>query len=100
MVYTIPLIIFSFFPPTTNPTPATMNWAIVMIGGPVVLSTGYYIIWGRTTYAPPPETIEDYMGRSMEEPESGMAAAHKITAEKSATPLEIADMGSGDEAEN
>jgi amino acid transporter len=63
LIYIIPLFIFSFFPPIPNPTPATMNWACVMVGGTVVFATVYYIIWGRKTYTPPHETIEDFMER-------------------------------------
>jgi amino acid transporter len=85
LIYTVPIIIFSFFPSTTNPTPATMNWAIVMVGGPIILSTIYYIVWGRKTYTPPVETIEDYVERKM--------------AAESATP-DTGRKGSVDEAEN
>jgi amino acid transporter len=63
LVYIIPLVIFSFFPPVPNPTPLTMNWAIVMVGGTVFLASVYYIVWGRKTYTPPTETIEDFMDR-------------------------------------
>jgi hypothetical protein len=40
-----------------------MNWGIAMVGGVILLATVYYIIWGRKTYTPPNETIEDYMER-------------------------------------
>jgi amino acid transporter len=63
LVYITPLFLFSFFPATPNPTPNAMNWAIVMVGGVIVLATVYYIIWGRKTYTPPNETIEDFMER-------------------------------------
>jgi amino acid transporter len=63
LIYIIPVFIFSFFPPTPNPTAATMNWACVMVGGTVLLATVYYIVWGRKTYTPPSETIEDFMER-------------------------------------
>ncbi len=63
LIYIIPVFIFSFFPPTPNPTAATMNWACVMVGGTILLATVYYIIWGRKTYTPPSETIEDFMER-------------------------------------
>jgi choline transport protein len=85
LIYCLPLIIFSLFPPTPNPTPATMNWAVVMVGGPFILSTVYYVVWGRKTYTPPVETIEDYMER-------------KLAVEKSATP-DTGRNGSVDEAE-
>jgi len=34
-----------------------------MVGGTVLLATIYYIIWGRKSYTPPNETIEDYIDR-------------------------------------
>jgi hypothetical protein len=40
-----------------------MNWAIVMVGGPAVLATVYYFIWGRKIYSPPNDTVEDYIER-------------------------------------
>jgi len=63
LIYIIPLFVFSFFPFAPNPTAATMNWACVMVGGTVVLATAYYIVWGRKSYTPPNETIEDYIER-------------------------------------
>jgi amino acid transporter len=63
LIYIIPVFIFSFFPPTTNPTPDNMNWACAMFGGIIILATVYYIIWGRKQYTPPNETVEDYIER-------------------------------------
>jgi amino acid transporter len=63
LVFIIPLFVFSFFPPGPNPTPVTMNWASVMVGGTIIFATAYYIIWGRKSYSPPVETIEDYIER-------------------------------------
>jgi amino acid transporter len=63
LIYIVPVFIFSFFPPAPKPTAGNMNWAIVMVGGVALLATIYYIIWGRKTYTPPKETIEDYMER-------------------------------------
>jgi amino acid transporter len=63
LIYIAPIFVFSFFPPVPNPTPALMNWGIAMVGGVALLATIYYIIWGRKTYTPPNETIEDYMER-------------------------------------
>jgi hypothetical protein len=40
-----------------------MNWACVMVGGPTLLATLYYIVWGRKSYTPPSETVEDYLER-------------------------------------
>jgi hypothetical protein len=64
LIYITPIFVFSFFPPTPNPTPDVMNWGIAMVGGVVILATVYYIIWGRHTYTPPNETIEDYLERN------------------------------------
>jgi hypothetical protein len=67
LIYLLPFLIFSFFPGGPNPTPANMNWACVMVGGVTLLATIYYAIWGRKTYAPPNETIEDYITRSKDQ---------------------------------
>jgi hypothetical protein len=61
MIYITPICIFSFFPPTPNPTTMTMNWSCVMYGGIVILSTVYYVIWARKSFTPPTETLEDYI---------------------------------------
>jgi hypothetical protein len=48
-----------------------------MVGGIALLATVYYIIWGRRTYLPPNETVEDFISRyeattaSIEEEVSG-----------------------------
>src|SRR5277367_5215303 len=63
LIYLLPVFIFSFFPSTPKPTPATMNWAVVMVGGPIILATVYYVVWGRKPFSPPNETVEDYLGR-------------------------------------
>jgi hypothetical protein len=41
-----------------------MNWASTLVGGIGLLATGYYIAWGRKSYSPPDETVEDYIQRS------------------------------------
>jgi hypothetical protein len=63
LLYITPIFVFTFFPPVPNPTPALMNWATVMVGGVVILATIYYVIWGRNTYTPPKETIDDFIRR-------------------------------------
>jgi amino acid transporter len=86
LAYILPLLVFSFFPSTPNPTLLTMNWACVMVGGTVVLATGYYIVWGRKTYTPPTETIEDFMDRyqssSSSEKESSAVDAEEVAEAK------------------
>jgi amino acid transporter len=64
LVYVVPIFIFSFFPSAPKPTPANMNWAVLMVGGVALLATIYYIIWGRKQYSPPNETVEDYIQRA------------------------------------
>jgi amino acid transporter len=63
LIFIIPMFVFSFFPPVPKPTGANMNWAIVLVGGIVVLASAYYIVWGRKTFTPPHETVEDYIER-------------------------------------
>jgi amino acid transporter len=73
LIYLIPVYIFSFFPPSPNPTTATMNWGCVMYGGVIIFSTIYYVLWGRKTFMPPKDTIEDYLNEKdgvYEQPEN------------------------------
>ena len=44
-----------------------MNWACAMVGGVALLATVYYVIWGRKTYTPPNEVVEDYIKRNEEQ---------------------------------
>jgi hypothetical protein len=59
-----------------------------MVGGVVVLATIYYIIWGRKSYTPPNETIEDYVDRyqgtetSAEKEASGGLVEESVEAER------------------
>jgi choline transport protein len=89
LIYLGPIFIFSFFPPAPNPTPVTMNWACALVGGVALLATVYYIVWGRKTYTPPKETIEDYIKRyeettttSSEKEVSGGLAEESVEGEK------------------
>jgi amino acid transporter len=72
LIYIATVWVFSFFPPMPNPTASTMNWACVMVGGVVLLATVYYIAFGRKTYAPPEETIEEYIERCEREVRGGV----------------------------
>jgi hypothetical protein len=63
LIYILPIFVFSFFPSAPNPTPSTMNWAILMLGGPIVLATVYYLLGGRRSYTPPDESVDDYINR-------------------------------------
>lgn len=65
-----------------------MNWACAMVGGVALLATIYYVIWGRKVYAPPNETIEDFIERyqamsaSPEKYANGGLAEKSVEAEK------------------
>jgi amino acid transporter len=63
LIYITPIFVFSFFPATPKPTPDSMNWAIVMVGGISLLATVYYILSAQRTYSPPDDTVEDYIDR-------------------------------------
>ena len=88
LIYMFPIWVFSFFPSAPNPTPQTMNWAVLLVGGIVVLATAYYIAWGSKQYTPPDETAEDIIERyqttmSMSEKEvSGGIAVESVEAGK------------------
>ena len=47
------ILIFSFFPLTKNVDPSTMNWSVVIFGGVVMVSLGYYVIYARKVYKGP-----------------------------------------------
>lgn len=53
----IVLIMAAFFPLFPNPTPATMNWAIVVVGGVIVFSIIYFFVWARKHYDGPVEYV-------------------------------------------
>ncbi|WEW60245.1 hypothetical protein PRK78_005730 [Emydomyces testavorans] len=53
LCYLAPMFVFAFFPLSVNPTPANMNWAVVMYGGIITFATVYYIFFGRFNYVPP-----------------------------------------------
>jgi amino acid transporter len=61
MALLLPIFVFVFFPllPLPNLTLSYMNWGIVMYGGVIILSTIYYIIWGRHTFMSPRENVAE-----------------------------------------
>jgi amino acid transporter len=71
IVYVLPIFIFSFFPSAPKPTPGNMNWAAALVGGIVILATGFYVAWGQHIYSPPEETVEDYIQRTEKEGREG-----------------------------
>jgi Amino acid permease len=70
LIYILPILVFSFFPTAPNPVPSTMNWAILMLGGPIVFATAYYWFEGRKVYTPPEGTLDDYIKQYEETTES------------------------------
>lgn len=46
-------IIFSFFPPTSEVTAATMNWSVVVFVGALLFSMGFWATHGKKVYNGP-----------------------------------------------
>ena len=44
---------FSLWPTTVNPTIVSMNYAVLVFGGVMVLSMGFWLIYGRRHYTGP-----------------------------------------------
>jgi amino acid transporter len=59
LTFLLPVFVFSFFPPLPNPSTATMNWAIVMFGGVLILATVYYIAWAKNSYQAPDISVQE-----------------------------------------
>lgn len=57
LVFLLFLFIFAFFPPAPNPTPASMNWAVMTYGVVVIFAIVYYVIRGRHAYVGPVEYV-------------------------------------------
>lgn len=53
IIFLIFVFIFSFFPMGPKPTPAGMNWSILMFGVTVLFSWVYYYFKGRHVYKGP-----------------------------------------------
>lgn len=47
------VFVFSFMPMGPKPTPAGMNWSILMFGSTIIFSLVYYYVKGRHVYAGP-----------------------------------------------
>ncbi|KAL8811645.1 MAG: hypothetical protein Q9223_007490 [Gallowayella weberi] len=52
-VYMVIIIFFSFWPPTTPVTPATMNYSVLVTGSVVLFSVVYYWLYARKIYQGP-----------------------------------------------
>jgi choline transport protein len=51
--YLFIMLIFSFWPITNHPLPATMNYSSLMCGAVAIFSLVYYLYWGKRTYTGP-----------------------------------------------
>lgn len=51
--YLVVIIFFSFWPPETPVTAATMNYSVVVVGIVLIWSISYYYIWGKNQYKGP-----------------------------------------------
>lgn len=47
------VFVFLFFPAAPNPTPADMNWGIVIYAAAILFAFGWYVVKGRHEYEGP-----------------------------------------------
>jgi len=52
-VYLVVIMFFSFWPPVTPVTPATMNFSVAIVGIILIFSISYYFAWGKKQYNGP-----------------------------------------------
>ena len=57
-VYMVVILFFSFWPPATPVTAATMNFSSLVTGAVVVFGVVYYAVWARKIYTGPVVEIE------------------------------------------
>ena len=53
IIYLIVVLLFSYWPTAVNPTPANMNWSVLITGAVGIFSIIYYLIWARKIYVGP-----------------------------------------------
>lgn len=53
IVYSFFTCIFLFFPAAPGPTPASMNWSIVLVGAVLVFAIFWWYVQGRKTFIGP-----------------------------------------------
>jgi choline transport protein len=51
------IFVFTFFPGSPNPTPAMMNWAVLIFGAVMGFAGIYYWVWARKVYDGPVEYV-------------------------------------------
>ncbi|KAK6439601.1 hypothetical protein LTR95_004191 [Oleoguttula sp. CCFEE 5521] len=66
IVYTFFTCIFLFFPAAPNPTPAAMNWSIVLVGAVFVFAIFWWFVQGRKTFIGPKMDVDETGHRAME----------------------------------
>ena len=52
-IYVVIILFFSFFPPTTPVTPATMNYSCLVFGAVILFSIVYYLLYAKRHYKGP-----------------------------------------------
>ena len=57
LLFLVIVFVLSFFPGNVNPTPAQMNWTIMMYGVVMVAALGHYYFKGRHVYDGPVEYV-------------------------------------------
>jgi len=57
LIYLALFFVLSFFPQSLHPTAPTMNWAIVMFGGIIILALLHYAVKARHVYDGPVEYV-------------------------------------------
>jgi choline transport protein len=57
LAFLLLVFVMIFFPAAPHPTPQSMNWAVLMYGGVMILSLVYFVIEGRKSYDGPVEYV-------------------------------------------
>lgn len=52
-IFLVIITFFSFFPPTAEITPATMNYSVLVFGSVVIFSIFYYVLYAQKFYTGP-----------------------------------------------
>lgn len=61
VIYLWVALVFSFFPVSPHPTPAFMNWNILIYGVTIIFSLAYFMLRGRHQYVGPVEYLNKNM---------------------------------------
>lgn len=59
IIYSIIVMVFSFFPGTSTVTLVTMNWSCLVFGGVMILSILLYMVHGHKVYRGPIIEVQD-----------------------------------------